>query len=214
QRAPSSLSGWEPGACVTSCFFLAEMDEAMRSFAEKVFASEVKDEEIRQEISPFDVEEICPISLQEMRAHMMHQESSATTEKRKKRLLRLKTVALAVPVAQKSMTRLSTIDEVITSPPYQAVPDFQRVQITGDYASGVTVEDFEVVCKGLYRALCIREEYMEKSVQRFPRTPSQYLRTIEGEVWRASDAGPGTFRHLEGFSPASAWGRQGSERDC
>ncbi|XP_069732314.1 AMP deaminase 1 isoform X2 [Phaenicophaeus curvirostris] len=31
---------------------------------------------------------------------------------------------------------------------------------------------------------------MEQSMQRFPRTPSQYLRTIEGEVWRASDTGP------------------------
>jgi len=63
----------------------------------------------------------------------------------------------------------------------------------------VTVEDFEVVCKGLYRALCIREKYMHQSVQRFPRTPSQYLRAIEGEVWRASDTGPGTSRHTEGF---------------
>ncbi|XP_010219515.1 PREDICTED: AMP deaminase 1 [Tinamus guttatus] len=170
---------------------MAEMDEAMRSFAEKVFASEVKDEESRQEISPFDVEEVCPISRQEMRAHLMHQESSSTAEKRKKRLLRLKTVALAVPLAHKATSGLSTIDEVIsTSPLYQAVPDFQRVQITGDYASGVTVEDFELVCKGLYRALCIREKYMEKSVQRFPRTPSQYLRAIEGEVWKASDVAP------------------------
>ncbi|KFO82682.1 AMP deaminase 1, partial [Cuculus canorus] len=169
---------------------LAEVDEALRSFAEKVFASEVKDEATRQEISPFDVEEVCPISRQEMRAHMMRQESSAATEKRK-RLLRLKTIALAVPVAHKSTTKLSTIDEVISaSPLYQTVPDFQRVQITGDYASGVTIEDFEVVCRGLYRALCIREQYMEQSMQRFPRTPSQYLRTIEGEVWRASDAGP------------------------
>ncbi|NXC15431.1 AMPD1 deaminase, partial [Corythaeola cristata] len=168
-----------------------EIDEATRSFAEKVFASEVKDEEIRQEISPFDVEEICPISRQEMRAHMILQESSATVEKRKKHRLRLKTIALAVPVAQKSITRLSTIEEVIsTSSLYQTVPDFQRVQITGDYASGVTIEDFEVVCKGLYRALCIREKYMEQSLQRFPRTPSQYLRAIEGEVWRASEAGP------------------------
>ncbi|XP_040472670.1 AMP deaminase 1 [Falco naumanni] len=167
------------------------MNEAMRSFAEKVFASEVKDEEIRQEISPFDVEEVCPISREEMRAHMMLQESSATTEKRRKRLLRLKTIALAVPVAQKSITSLSALDEVIsTSPVYQTVPDFQRVQITGDYASGVTVEDFEIVCKGLYRALCIREKYMQQSLQRFPRTPSQYLRAIEGEVWRASNTGP------------------------
>ncbi|XP_062461664.1 AMP deaminase 1 isoform X3 [Pezoporus occidentalis] len=171
---------------------IPEMDEALRSFAEKVFASEVKDEETRQEISPFDVEEICPISRQEMRKHMILQESTVTSEKRKKRLFRMKTIALAVPVAHKSITKLSAIEEVIsTSPLYQTVPDFQRVQITGDYASGVTVEDFEVVCKGLYRALCIREKHMQQSIQRFPRTPSQYLRTIEGEVWRASDTGPG-----------------------
>lgn len=57
---------------------------------------------------------------------------------RKKRLFRLKTIALALPVAQKSATKLSAIDEVIsTSSLYQTVPDFQRVQITGDYASGV-----------------------------------------------------------------------------
>ncbi|NXN18445.1 AMPD1 deaminase, partial [Indicator maculatus] len=168
-----------------------ELEEAIRSFAEKVFASEVKDEEERQEISPFDVEEICPISRQEMRVHMMLQESSTTQEKRKKHLLRSQTIASAVPGVQKSTARLSTIDEVVsTSPLYQTVPDFQRVQITGDYASGVTVEDFEVACKGLYRALCIREKYMQQSLQRFPRTLSQYLRMIEGEVWRLSDAGP------------------------
>ncbi|NXP70867.1 AMPD1 deaminase, partial [Ramphastos sulfuratus] len=178
-------------ACVTLLLLLAEMDEAIRSFAEKVFASEVKDEEIRQEISPFDVEEICPISLQEMRVHMMLQESTTTQEKRKKRLLRSQTIAFAVPGALTSTTTVSTIDEVIsTSPLYKTVPDFQRVQITGDYASGVTVEDFEVACKGLYRALCIREKYMQQSLQRFPRTPSQYLRIIEGEVWRPSDTGP------------------------
>lgn len=67
---------------MTLLLLLAEVDEAMRSFAEKVFASEVKDEETRQEISPFDVEDICPISRHEMREHMMLQESSAETEKR------------------------------------------------------------------------------------------------------------------------------------
>lgn len=63
----------------------------------------------------------------------------------------------------------------------------------------VTVEDFEVVCRGLYRALCIREKNMQQSLQRFPKTPSQYLRTIEGEPWKPSDAGPGTARHPRGF---------------
>lgn len=59
----------------------------------------------------------------------------------------------------------------------------------------VTVEDFEVVCQGLYRALCIREKYMRRSLQRFPRTPAQYLRTIEGEVWTADQScGPGSPR--------------------
>ena len=51
----------------------------MRSFAEKVFASEVKDEGGRHEISPFDVDDICPISQQEMFAHMFHLEAQSTS---------------------------------------------------------------------------------------------------------------------------------------
>ena len=56
----------------------------MRSFAEKVFASEVKDEGGRQEISPFDVDEICPISHLEMQAHIFRLEtlSASTAGKR------------------------------------------------------------------------------------------------------------------------------------
>ncbi|XP_015265093.1 PREDICTED: AMP deaminase 1-like, partial [Gekko japonicus] len=165
-----------------------QTDDAMRSFAEKVFASEVKDEGGRHEISPFDVEEVCPISHHEMQEHLIKQETSSDSDKLKKRLLRLKTIALVLPVAGKSSTKLSTIDEVIsTSAQYQAVPKFQRVQITGDYAAGVTVEDFELVCRGLYRALCIREKYLQKSFQRFPRTPSQFMCNIENEVWKPNN---------------------------
>lgn len=72
--------GWEVGAGGDG-LVPAEMDEAMRSFAEKVFASEVKDDETRHEISPFDVEEICPISHHEMQEHLIHQESQASPEK-------------------------------------------------------------------------------------------------------------------------------------
>ncbi|XP_054837636.1 AMP deaminase 1 isoform X1 [Eublepharis macularius] len=164
-----------------------QTDDDMRSFAEKVFASEVKDEG-QHEISPFDVEEVCPISHHEMQEHLIKQDSERDADKRKKGLLRLKTIALVLPIAGKSSTKLSTIDEVIsTTTQYQAVPKFQRVQITGDYAAGVTVEDFELVCRGLYRALCIREKYMQKSFQRFPRTPSQFMRNIENEVWKPND---------------------------
>lgn len=57
---------------------------------------------------------------------------------RRKKRLRLKTIALVMPVAKRSSTKLSTIDEVMsTSSLYQAVPNFQRVQTTCDYASGV-----------------------------------------------------------------------------
>lgn len=51
----------------------------MRAFAEKVFAAEVKDENVRDEISMFDVAEDCPILNQEM-AHHLHTEDD--TEKR------------------------------------------------------------------------------------------------------------------------------------
>lgn len=53
--------------------------------------------------------------------------------------------------------------------------------------SQVTMDDFELACKGLYRALSIREKYMKLAFQRFPITPSQYLREIEGEQWKPED---------------------------
>ncbi|KAK9404597.1 AMP deaminase 1 [Crotalus adamanteus] len=165
-----------------------ETDDDVRSFAEMVFASEVKDEGERHELSPFDVADVCPISHHEMQEHMIKQENTSASDKRKKRLLRLKTIALVVPIAGQRSTKLSTLDEVIsTTAMYEDVPKFQRVQITGDYAAGVSVEDFELVCQGLYHALCIREKNMLKSFQRFPNTPSQFLRTIEDEVWKSSE---------------------------
>lgn len=51
----------------------------------------------------------------------------------------------------------------------------------------VTMDDFELSCKGLYRALTIREKYMKLAYQRFPRTASQYLRDMEGESFKPED---------------------------
>uniref|UniRef100_A0A8C6S1G2 AMP deaminase n=1 Tax=Nannospalax galili TaxID=1026970 RepID=A0A8C6S1G2_NANGA len=119
--------------------FGKKIDDAMRSFAEKVFASEVKDEGGRHEISPFDVDEICPISLREMQAHIFHMESLSMSSdgRRKRRFQGRKTVNLSIPQSETSSTKLSHIEELISSSPtYESVPDFQRVQITGDYASG------------------------------------------------------------------------------
>lgn len=49
------------------------------------------------------------------------------------------------------------------------------------------MDDFEQSCKGLYRAMSIREKYMRLAYQRFPRTASQYLRDIEGEAFKEED---------------------------
>lgn len=48
-----------------------ETDDNMRAIAERVFASETKDETVRDEISMFDVPEDCPILQTEM-AHHLH----------------------------------------------------------------------------------------------------------------------------------------------
>lgn len=48
----------------------------MRAFAEQVFASETKDETVRDEISMFDVSEDCPI-MHHVMAHHLHTEDDA-----------------------------------------------------------------------------------------------------------------------------------------
>lgn len=51
----------------------------------------------------------------------------------------------------------------------------------------VTMDDFEVSCKGLFRALTIREKYMRLAYQRFPQTASKFLCQIEGETFKPED---------------------------
>ncbi|KAI2661892.1 AMP deaminase 1 [Labeo rohita] len=117
-----------------------ETDDRTRAFAERVFASETKDDDVRDEISLFDVAEDCPILNQELAHHVTEDDDAE-----------------------------------------------KRVAITGDYAAGVTMDDFELACKGLYRALIIREKYMRLAFQKFPNTPSEFLRKIEGEQWKPED---------------------------
>ena len=73
------------GCCInrwlteTFCISLAETDDRMRAFAEKVFASDAKDENVRDEIDMFDVADDCPILHEEMALHLHTDED---TEKR------------------------------------------------------------------------------------------------------------------------------------
>ncbi|XP_075706839.1 AMP deaminase 1 isoform X2 [Rhinoderma darwinii] len=162
---------------------LKSLDE-IRTLAEKVFATEVLDVDTKEELSPFDVLENCPIAQYELADHMAKQDTKEAQDKRKKRLQRLKTIIAKVPEDGPKPIAVTVTD---SSPLYKIVPDFQRVKITGDFASGVTVDDFELAGKGLFRALNIREKYMKASGQRFPRTVAQYLRDIEGVGWKEQD---------------------------
>ncbi|GCB64730.1 hypothetical protein scyTo_0014805 [Scyliorhinus torazame] len=162
-----------------------EIDEEARILAEKVFAHDAKDEDERDEISPFDMADDCPIGQLEMQHHLIDRKSKESTSKRLKIIMRAKEIGTSVPVIQVPEATQSTVSAVhMVQPSYADVPEFQRVTITGDYASGVTVEDFEVACKGLYKALTIREKYMRLSFQRFCRTTAHFLRTMDSEKWR------------------------------
>lgn len=71
----------------------------------------------------------------------------------------------------------------------------------------VTMDDFELSCRGLYRALTIREKYMRLAYQRFPRTASQYLRDIEGETFKTEDqVQPGEEKRQCGSVGWWTWG--------
>uniref|UniRef100_A0A8C1WJ12 AMP deaminase n=1 Tax=Cyprinus carpio TaxID=7962 RepID=A0A8C1WJ12_CYPCA len=148
----------------------------MRAFAERVFASETKDDDVRDEISMFDVADDCPILNQELAQHMVEDDDYSV------KYVHSNLTFNQSPHSKKYLSRTHPMLE--DKPTYLEVPHFQRVSITGDYAAGVTMDDFELACKGLYRALAIREKYMKLAFQRFPITPSQYLCKIEGEQWK------------------------------
>uniref|UniRef100_A0A3B4G9V5 AMP deaminase n=1 Tax=Pundamilia nyererei TaxID=303518 RepID=A0A3B4G9V5_9CICH len=93
---------------------------------------------------------------------------------------------MAVPTGA-SQAAATVVSVEVDTPTYLEVPDFQRVAVIGDYAAGVTMDDFELACRGLYRALTIREKYMRLAFQRFPRTASQYLCQTEGESFRPEE---------------------------
>ncbi|XP_039605325.1 AMP deaminase 1 isoform X1 [Polypterus senegalus] len=163
-------------------------DEKMKAFAEKVFASDVKDVDVREEISLFSVPEDCPIFHHEMSNEMFQKEAQESMQQKKKKIQMAHTITVAVPVTEKVECKHVSIQEAqISTPIYLEVPEFQRVTITGDYAAGVTVDDFEKSCQGLYRALTIREKYMRLAFQRFPATASKFLRSIEGNMWNAAE---------------------------
>jgi len=60
------------------------------------------------------------------------------------------------------------------------VPNFQRVNISGEDNTGVPIDDLESASKLLIKALNIREKYMRLSHQGFPSYVDRFLSTMKG----------------------------------
>ncbi|ODM98948.1 AMP deaminase 2 [Orchesella cincta] len=65
--------------------------------------------------------------------------------------------------------------------PFDLVPPFQRVSVSGEDTSGVPYEDLVHASKYLVNALRLRESYMAKSRQSFPNITSRFLSAVDGD---------------------------------
>uniref|UniRef100_A0A8C4R7W7 AMP deaminase n=1 Tax=Eptatretus burgeri TaxID=7764 RepID=A0A8C4R7W7_EPTBU len=168
-------------------------DDHLREVAERVFASALGSEDSKVELSLFDVAVDCPIGDREAKERELMKVAVEPTRGKttgRKHLLRSFTV-------DPGLSQVGTLDSVpLVSSAKSAlvnVPDFQRVAITGDYATGLSMEDVQHAAKGLFQAMAIREKYMRLSFQRFPCTTSFYLRCSENERWKEEDQVLPTF---------------------
>ncbi|XP_047372131.1 AMP deaminase 3 isoform X4 [Sciurus carolinensis] len=172
---------------------ISEVDEQVRLLAEKVFAKVLREEDSKDALSLFTVPEDCPIGQKEAKERELQKElaeqKSVETAKRKKsfKMIRSQSLSLQMPAQQDwkgpptTSPALSPATPVLpgatsqpTPAPY-AMPEYQRVTISGDYCAGITVEDYEQAAKSLAKALMIREKYARLAYHRFPRTTAQYL---------------------------------------
>uniref|UniRef100_A0A8C2RIJ7 AMP deaminase n=1 Tax=Capra hircus TaxID=9925 RepID=A0A8C2RIJ7_CAPHI len=172
---------------------ISEVDEQVRLLAEKVFAKVLREEDSKDALSLFTVPEDCPIGQKEAKERELQKElaeqKSLETAKRKKsfKMIRSQSLSLQMPTQQDwkgpptASPAISPATPVLPGaiplpvPAPYAVPEFQRVTISGDYCAGITVEDYEQAAKSLAKALMIREKYARLAYHRFPRTTAQYL---------------------------------------
>lgn len=172
---------------------MSDLDEHVRLLAEKVFAKVLREEDSKDVMSLFTVPEDCPIGQKEAKERELQKElaeqKSVETAKRKKsfKMIRSQSLSLQMPTQQDwkgpptaspAMSPATPLVPGATSKPGPApyaMPEYQRVTISGDYCAGITVEDYEQAAKSLAKALMIREKYARLAYHRFPRTTAQYL---------------------------------------
>ncbi|TNN00123.1 hypothetical protein fugu_011369 [Takifugu bimaculatus] len=169
---------------------MSEVDEKVRLLAEKVFASALKEEDTKDAMALYTVQEDCPIGLHEDRERALQKElaeqQSQECAKRKKSFMlkRSQSLSLQMPGAPEWAASSPCTPEPVF---HESFPDFQRVTISGDYCAGITVEYYEQAAKSLLGALFIREKYSRLAYHNFPRTTARFLRNSEDEPWREED---------------------------
>uniref|UniRef100_A0A7N6BX87 AMP deaminase n=1 Tax=Anabas testudineus TaxID=64144 RepID=A0A7N6BX87_ANATE len=175
---------------------LSEAEEETQLLAEKVYASALKEEDSKDAISMFMLED-CPIGLQQAREHEILKElaeqKSEENVKRKKslRMIRSQSMSLQIPVnadwtRSVAVTPFLSPSSTCSSVPDNC-PDYQRVTISGDYCAGITVEDYEQAAKSLFKALLLREKYSKLAYHRFCRTTAQFLCSAGNMKWSEED---------------------------
>uniref|UniRef100_A0A7N5ZXI6 AMP deaminase n=1 Tax=Anabas testudineus TaxID=64144 RepID=A0A7N5ZXI6_ANATE len=150
---------------------LSEAEEETQLLAEKVYASALKEEDSKDAISMFMLED-CPIGL-----HL--------------RMIRSQSMSLQIPVnadwtRSVAVTPFLSPSSTCSSVPDNC-PDYQRVTISGDYCAGVSIEDYEQAAKSLFKALLLREKYSKLAYHRFCRTTAQFLCSAGNMKWSEED---------------------------
>lgn len=150
---------------------MSEVDEKVRLLAEKVFASALKEEDTKDAMALFTVQEDCPIGLHEDRERALQKELAEqhSQESVKRygtgRLVSSRSQAAArrvrdflLYVTRKKNFMLKRSQSLCVQMPAsgdwtpslpctpepclpEGFPDFQRVTISGDYCAGVTADE-------------------------------------------------------------------------
>ncbi|XP_029290488.1 AMP deaminase 3b isoform X2 [Cottoperca gobio] len=175
---------------------MCDVDEKVRLLAEKVYASALKEEDNKDALALFDVQEDCPIGLHEDRQRTLQKELAAqqsedSAKKKKSFMLkRSQSTSFQIPIGGDRTDRSGSGTHSPTAPdPFssEVFPDFQRVTISGDYCAGITVEYYEQAAQSLLGALFIREKYSRLAYHHFPRITAQFLRNAKNQKWRVED---------------------------
>ncbi|CAL8111590.1 unnamed protein product [Orchesella dallaii] len=162
----------------------SQLDDTYEEMAGTILMQETVQQQIANEISaPYEVPQF-PIEQIETKLALQRQlsiskpcKSKLEFNKQRDNEARSQTYepSLGPPLDEVEGASGSKVD------PFDLVPPFQRVSVSGEDTSGVPYEDLVHASKYLVNALRLRESYMAKSRQSFPNITSRFLSAVDGD---------------------------------